>query len=42
MRMLLQSAEGPMPVNTLRQLLDPTIGMDVRAYTEPLRLFLGA
>jgi hypothetical protein len=42
MRMLLQSAEGPMPVNTLRQLLDPTIGMDARAFTEPLRLFLGA
>ena len=40
--MLLQSTEGPMPINTLRQLLDPTIGMDVSAFTEPLRLFLGA
>ena len=31
-----------MPVDTLRQLLDPQAGMDVSAFTEPLRAFLGA
>jgi hypothetical protein len=42
LRVLMQSAEGPMPVDTLRQLLDPQAGMDVSAFTEPLRAFLGA
>ena len=31
-----------MPVKTLRQLLDPMIGMDANAFTPPLREFLGA
>lgn len=42
MRVLLQSAGGPMPVKTLRQLLDPMVGMDANAFTPPLREFLGA